>query len=66
MTEIEIQIIINTYLKNILVHKLAIRADRCRRSMEQIDEISIEIEDQDQLKAVRAQKLEKEGFSSLF
>ena len=32
--------------------------------MEQIDEISIEIEDQDQLKTVRAQKLEKEGFLS--
>lgn len=34
--------------------------------MEQIDEISIEIEDQDQLKTVRAQKLEKEGSSSFF
>ena len=32
--------------------------------MEQIDEISIEIEDQDQLKTVRAQKLDKEGSSS--
>ena len=33
--------------------------------MEQIDEISIEIEDQDQLETVRAQKFEKEGSSSL-
>lgn len=42
------------------VYQMAIRADRNRRAMEQIDEISIEIEDVQELSQIRLDKLDKQ------